>query len=212
MHKRTIPVVLAMGALLFTGCYPDGPDYLSDYDIVYTNYSPSFSFGSVTTYSLPDKVPIITGNLAEGEDPEYVDTQYSSVILQEIRDNMNALGWQEIDGPNETTVADVHLLASTITSEVVSYTYYGGYWGWYYPSYPDYGWYYPGYYPTYTSYTSGSLLLQMAVPADVSPTNNVPVIWLGIVNGVLEGSNADLLDRIRTSIDQAFKQSAYLKK
>lgn len=208
MLKRNIPVALALGALLFTGCYPDGADYISDYDLVYTNYSPSFNFKAATTYSIPDSIPLVTGDLAEGETPDFVNAQYSDVILDRVRQNMNSRGWQEVEVGQEP---DVVMLASAIKSENVSYYYYyGGYWGWYYPYY-GYGWYYPGYYPTYTSYTSGSLVLQMVVPDEPSATDNIPVMWVAVLNSVLEGSSLDLIDRLETNVDQAFTQSEYLK-
>ena len=210
MKKQISALTLALGTVLLSGCYPDGPDYLSDYDLVYTNYSPTFDFKSVSTYSLPDSVPIITGDLADGDEPSFLPEAYRVVVLQKIRDNMNARGWEEVDGPNEAITADVNLLPAALKSEVVSYFYSGGYWGWYYPGYPGWGWYYPGYYPTYTSYTSGSLMIAMARPNDVSPTENVPVVWLAVINSILEGGQADIITRLNVNIDQAFTQSDYL--
>ena len=103
---------------------------------------------------------------------------------------------------------DVVLLPAAITQENVSY--YANYWGWYYPSY-GYGWYYPGYYPTYTSYTSGSLILQMTLPDETNLSNNTPVVWFAVVNSILEGSSLDIVTRLERNIDQAFTQSEYLK-
>lgn len=207
MIKQHIPVALALGALLFTGCFPEGPDYISDYDLVYTNYSPSFNFQEARTYALPDSVPLVTGNLADGELPDFVQPLYGNVIINQLRQNMNERGWEQV-GVNEDP--DVVLLPAAITTENVSY--YANYWGWYYPYYGyGYGWYYPGYYPTYTSYTTGSLVLLMTLPDQPSATNNIPVMWFGVVNSVLEGSSADLVNRLETNIDQAFTQSEYLK-
>lgn len=206
MLKRIMPLALAAGTLLLSGCYPDGPDYISDYDLVYTNYSPSFDFKAARTYSLPDSVPLVNDDLTEGQIPDFVQPIYGNVIINQLRQNMDARGWERV-GVNEDP--DVVLLPAAITVENVSY--YASYWGWYYPYY-GYGWYYPGYYPTYTSYTSGSLVLQMTVPDNVDVANNTAVVWFGVVNSVLEGSSADLVTRLETNIDQAFTQSEYLNK
>lgn len=207
MTRKILGASMLTAAVFLTGCYPDSPDTLSEYDLVYTDRSPSFDFAAATTYSLPDSVVLITGNVAEGELPDMVNPVYGDVIIDRIRQNMNSRGWQEVveaDGP------DVILLPSVLkTTNVDVYYGYGGYWGWYYPYG---GWYYPGYYPTYTSYTTGSLFLQLNVPGETSPTNNTPVVWLGVINGLLEGSQADITQRTINNIDQAFTQSDYLKK
>jgi hypothetical protein len=46
---------------------------------------------------------------------------------------------------------------------------------------------------------------------DQASTNTLPVVWNGILNGLLEGSDASILARVTTNIDQMFKQSPYLK-
>jgi len=201
-------LVLLAGTALFSSCYPDQPDYIDEFDITYTNYSPTFDFKAQNTYALPDSVVIITGDLAEGEQPSMVDPQYGDQIISRIRQNMNNRGWTEVAA---TENPDVVVLPSAIkTLNVDAYYYYGGYWGWYYPYY-GYGWYYPGYYPTYTSYTTGSLVIQMNVPNDLSPTENIPVVWLSVFNGLLEGAESSIAVRVNNSIDQAFTQSPYLQ-
>lgn len=208
LRKSAYSLLLLAAPVLFSGCYPETPDYINEYDLVYTDYSPDFDFKAQNTYALPDSVVIIDGDLAEGELPSKVDPFYGDQILSEIRANMNNYGWTEVEDADS---ADVVILPSAIkTLNVDAYYYYGGYWGWYYPYY-GYGWYYPGYYPTYTSYTTGSLIIQMTVPRDLSPTENVPVPWIGVINGLLEGSDASIVDRLLTNIDQAFKQSTYLQ-
>jgi hypothetical protein len=51
----------------------------------------------------------------------------------------------------------------------------------------------------------------MIAPDDLSPTENQPVLWVGVLNGLLEGSDASIITRMTTNIDQAFKQSEYLQ-
>lgn len=206
--KRSLPGALLLAPLLFAGCYPETPTTINEYDLVYTDHSPSFDFQGASTYALSDSVVKVTGDLSEGEAPEMVDAVYGDQIIDRIRQNMNARGWTEVAA---TADPDVIILPSAITTTTVNvYSYYGGYWGWYYPYY-GYGWYYPGYYPTYTSYTSGTLLIQMTDPNNISTSDNIPVVWVGILNGVLEGSQSSIVSRVLTNIDQAFTQSDYLK-
>ena len=209
MQRTAIGATALLAIALLSGCYPAGPEYIDEYDLVYTNYSPTYDFDSQITYSLPDSVVKITGNLEEGEDPEMVNPTYGNEILDRIRDNMNDYGWTEVDDPDS---ADVVVLASTASSTTVSVWYPYYYWGWYYPYYGG-GWYYPGYYPpTISSYTTGSLIIQMTDPDDISGTDNIPVPWICVVNGLLEGTTSGLITRIDHSIDQAFLQSDYLIK
>jgi hypothetical protein len=50
------------------------------------------------------------------------------------------------------------------------------------------------------------------IDAKAAPqVDNVPVQWTGIFNGMLEGSNPEIIARVQTAIDKAFAQSPYLK-
>ena len=197
-----------LGLFLLAGCYPHSAEYVDEYNLVYTNYSTKFDFKAHQTYALPDSVMKITGSVWNGGQIQYVDQLAGDAILNRIRQNMDSRGWTE---DVEANSPDVILLPSAITTTTIDY-YYGGYWGWYYPGYsPGGGWYYPGYYPaTLTSYTSGTLMIQMTDPNEISSTHDRPVEWLALVNGLLEGSSSTLLNSINTTVDQAFTQSPYL--
>ena len=52
---------------LMVSCYPDGLETYEETDLVYTNYTESYDFASKGTYSMPDKIVKVTGNLAEGQ-------------------------------------------------------------------------------------------------------------------------------------------------
>ena len=210
MSRKILYAIVWSGAGLFTGCYPAGPEYTDEYDLVFTNYSPTYDFTAQHTYALPDSVVKITGDLQEGEAPEMVSPIYGNEILSRIRDNMNDYGWTEVAEGDDP---DVVILASAVSTTNVTVWYPSYYWGWYYPGYGGWGWYYPGYYaPTVSSYTTGSLILQLTDPDEISGTDNLPVAWIAVVNGLLEGSTAGLIQRIDQTVDQAFEQSAYLKK
>lgn len=201
MKSKLISLVLFASLGLLWGCYPEGPEYVDELDIVYSNYDPEFDFEAKGTYSLPDKIVKITG---DDEGIEYVSDLYGIPTLARIDQNMQDLGWTKVDADD----ADIHLLpAAWTTTTVFTWGYWGDYWCWYYPYYCGGGWYYP-YYPTYSSYTTGTLLMTMLDTNEENAIGSGRVVWISAINGLYQGSyNAS---RINKAIDQAFIQSSYL--
>jgi len=205
-----LPVIIAIAS-----CYPKGAEFAEDLDLVYTNYAQGFDFKTKHTFAIPDSVIKITGNVFSDPDgdhkPEFANPAYATAILNAIKTNMANYGWTLV---NKNSNPDVVLLVSTITTTNLYYYYDWWYWGWYYPGYnPGWGWYYPGYYPPYvTGYRSGSVFVQMV---NNSPHpgqgENVTVLWSCILNGLAEGSTANISGRITTGINNGFAQSPYLK-
>jgi hypothetical protein len=204
MKKRTLSLIIILGVFLLGGCYPDGPDYTEELDVVLTSHNPDYDFAAKLTYAMPDNIVKITGNLEEGKDPEYIPAGNAAVILGTIDKNMNELGWEKVD---ILANPDVVLLPVSWETTTIYYYYdywygwWGGYWG---------GWY-GGYYPPVyaSSYTTGTLLMTIVDKRELSG-NGVPVNqWSGALNGILTGKFNSA--RINPLIDQAFEQSPYLK-
>ncbi len=83
----------------------------------------------------------------------------------------------------------------------------------YYYGYP--GYYPPGWwgYPYYTSYTTGTLLIEMANPSDIRVVDNdtvVPMYWTAAVSGVL-GNASSNSDRAVSGVNKAFELSPEIK-
>jgi len=194
--KKNVFFIISL-AFLLVSCYPDGPDNYEDLDLVYTNYDENFDFASKGTYALPDKIVKITGNVVEGEDPEFVSEPYNTQMLNLIQSNMTELGWTKTDDPE---AADVALLAAVWTNTTIYYWY--DYWCWYSYYYCGWGWGYP----TVTSYTSGTFVMSMVVAGSeyVDPST----VWTAAINGLVSGAYD--ASRVTTGIDQAFTQSPYL--
>lgn len=191
--------VLYLSIILLLGsCYPDGAEYYSDLDIVYTDYDDQFDFASKGTYAIPDKIVKIEGNLAEGEDPEFVKEPYNTEMLQKMESNMSDLGWSKTE---DLANADLVLFPAVWTNTTIYYWY--DYWCWYNPYYCGWGWGYP----SVSSYTTGTLLMTLTADGDdyIEPAQ----VWTSAVNGLLSGSYNT--SRVNTAIDQAFTQSPYLK-
>ncbi|CAD5265561.1 MULTISPECIES: DUF4136 domain-containing protein [unclassified Imperialibacter] len=215
MKIKLMSLVAMFAFIAMQGCYPDGPDYVDELDIVYTNYDASFDFGSVNTYSLPDEVVEVNSSdfsSRNGSDtPEFVDEEYSTLILDVIRENMTNLGWTEVDKEDSP---DMIILPSVSKTTYLYYYYDWYYWNWWYPGgYVGRGWYYPGYYlPAYRSgFRSGILFIQMTDAKNSSVDNGVPVPWSVVINGLLQGSPSYFSSRLHKAIDQAFEQSPYLQ-
>lgn len=192
-------IVSFFSMLILFACYPQGPDYYEELDLVYTNYDDQYNFSSKGTYAIPDKIVKIQGSIVEGDDPEFVKEPYATQMLQQMENNMSDLGWTKVDDPAN---ADVVLFPAVWTN--TSWYYWYDYWCWYYPYYCGWGWYYP---PMISSITTGTLVMTLVADGDeyVEPDR----VWTGIGNGVVSG--AFNTSRVTRAIDQAFEQSPYLK-
>jgi hypothetical protein len=191
--------------LLLAQCYPEGPEYVDQYDLVYTNYDSEYNFAAKHTYAIPDKILKITDDLIQGDDPTFLKDTYAVPMLNQINKNMTDYGWTKVD---KSANPDVILAPVAYELTTYSYWWYGGYWDWWYGGW--WGWYYP--YPVVTSYSTGSLIVTMADPKDQSPDDKARAAWSFIINGLLEGTTAEFNARYTKGIDQAFEQSPYIKK
>lgn len=205
-------------ALALTSCYPGGAEYTADTDLVITNYNPEFDFANVKTYYLADSVSHV---VPEGDKPDY---SLDPFLVGEMERNFENLGWQRVDS---TFVGKPDIAVTLTAIKVKNYNIYtipwypGWGWGWYWKSsdevsywgYPGYGWGYPWYGGSYvTSYETGTLVWYLFDPDNVDEENEVIYLdWQGAINGVLGSSVSSTKDRITRGIDQAFRQSSYLK-
>ena len=204
MRKRTISIVAIFSVLFLWGCYPDGPNYTEDMDLVITHHNPDYNFVAKTTYAMPDKVVKITGNKQEGDAPEFIPDATAKSLLDRVAANMESLGWQRVD-----VSANPDVLLTPASWETTTVYYYYDYWYWWYGGYypPYYGGYYP---PTYaSSYTTGTFLVTMSDPDELSGTGKAVQQWTGAINGILDSKYNPA--RVLPLVDQMFTQSQYLK-
>ncbi|ULQ55563.1 DUF4136 domain-containing protein [Flavihumibacter rivuli] len=206
-------LVLLLFGMMWSACSPSMPDYIEDYDLVYTKEEKGYDFSKVNTYFLPDTVVHVT------EDGETSNHTYDDLIISRIKANLDALGWQQLPVDGEVA-ADVVVLPTafkTTYGSCVSFPWYG-WWGWWDPWYPGYyppswgagwGWGYPSDIIC-SSYQTGTLTVAITDPTKAA-NNTLPVVWIGILNGLLEGSASNIQSRLEKNIDQMFIQSPYLK-
>jgi hypothetical protein len=203
MRKKILPFLTLFFGLFLWGCYPDGPSYTEDLDLVITYHNPEFDFTPKNTYAMPDKIVKVTGNLTEGETPEFIPDATASQILSRIATNMSNLGWSRVE-----LNANPDMILTPASWETTTVVYWYNYWYWWYGGYyPPYGGYYP---PVYAdSYTSGTLLMVFNAPTELGANGNPITQWTGAINGILTERYDP--NRINPLIDQAFTQSPYLK-
>jgi len=186
------------------GCYPKGPIYYSDSDLVATNYDNGFDYTAQSTYALPDSVVHVVD--PDERDPD-IDRTYDQTILDRLESNMDARGYTRVDDPFEADfILQPYVWSATSTGIIYDY----GYWDWYYPPYG--GWY--PYYPWggyVYSYTYGTVLVDIVDKEGIDLEEEfIPVVWTGALNGALSENVSDVRNRIRDGIDQCFEQSPYL--
>jgi uncharacterized protein DUF4136 len=224
--KLLIGAILLSVIALLSSCYPNDNLSISETDVVMTGYYDSVDFTKLKTYYMSDTVYPVRDDTSDHSLIESND-----LIIKTIADNMTAYGYTRITDTTED-VPDVRISSASITITTVSvgwwYPYYPGWgWGWgygwkkstsrdtdyYYPGYP--GYYPPGYwwgYPYYSSYTTGTLLMEMANPLDyiVFEGDTVtPIYWASGINGVLSSGSDD--NRIVSGINKAFELSPEIK-
>jgi hypothetical protein len=222
-----LPLIIIIAG--FSSCYPIDDLKVEDLDIAATIYDKTYydgptgsvnKFEGMKTFVVVDTIV----HIVESGTEDNISRQYDDFVLEQIRLNMLKLGFEEETNPLNSP--DVTITVSALSSTHEVYTWYP-YWGWYwgYGGYPYKSakadmimatpyYYYPWYpYNTYYSYQSGSVLMEMVDVSRVNPdVEKIPVIWAGIVNGVLQASESGVKNRLSTGIDQCFIQSPYLLK
>jgi hypothetical protein len=193
--------------VLIEGCYPNNDITIADSDVVLTSFNDSVPFTNLKTYYMPDTVvPFVDPN-----SPDEYKNPYQAIMLSTVASNMASYGYQRIDNLPGGPTADVVVVLSVMTTTTVNagwyYPYYGwGYWGWYYPYFPPQAY--------YTSYSTGTLLINMFNPEDytISGADTTAVnYWAAVSNGILESGATAMQNRIEAMINQAFVQTPQIK-
>lgn len=216
-NVKLMVVVLAFAlAGLVTGCYPDKIDYIDEYDLAGTHYNEDVDFSLYSTFHVVDTILHVTD---DGKDDPNLGRENDQFILELIRENMREKGYTEIAEPDSLNRPDVALLVEAMTVDWYTYySYWYDYWGWY----PGWGWWYPGYpgypgYPWYpgggyyTSYTTGTLIIEMVDTQLAGMEDQPDVVWMGLIDGILTYSGSGTQARLEKQINQVFEQSPYLQ-
>lgn len=205
MKQRMILPFLAVGLLTLLGCYP-GDVTVSELDAVLTLYDDEKDFSQYETFHLIDSIIHI------GDDDDEISRKFDEDIIAKVRDEMLDAGYQEVPGIEESDI--VITIEISRSDLLVGWNpcpgCWCGYWCWY-PGWPWYG--YNPYYPwggVVYSYPVGTVFLTMYDVNDSSMEDMAVAPWAGTLNGLAQGSDSQILNRIENGISQAFDQSPYL--
>lgn len=211
MKRKIIFLLILAGIQLFWGCYPEGPEYLEDYDVVITHRNDNYNFSGKFKFAMPDKIVKITGLPEPDPNSEFIPDDIADQILARISMNMEEKGFQKVE-LNSNAKPDLVLIPAAIETTTILYWYDFWYW-WWGDYYPGWGWnnFYPGWWssPGYiSSYSTGTLLMLLIDPDKSSALGDPIPQWTGAINGLLTTTYSS--SRVNTAIDKAFYQSPYL--
>ena len=218
MKRLFIFGMCILAVMCLVSCYPEGPDYVHEKDIALTHYDEKADFSAYKTFVIPDSVVIIQAD----RDSSMINQEFKKNIIALVKENFEACHYRFLtaeEAAHETP--DFVVTISAFASPTFNFASWGDYWGWY-PGWGWFGWGSPwgGYYPwypwyggyTYYAYDKGTLVIDMLDPRKADEdSKRIPVMWTGVINGILAGSQAYLDERVEKNVDQCFMQSPYLK-
>jgi hypothetical protein len=200
---KTKLILLFLGAgLILASCtkYPPSSERLLEDLAIYTKYDTTVDFRAFKTFYMSDSIIRVSDT-----DSGWVYNAQVTSLTGRIVQNLYDLGYTRTWNAKTT---DLYLGVSYVVNVNVNVYYPGWYWGYpgYYP--PDYwgggGYYYP-YYPAYiTSYSTGTVLIDM-MDVQHQVDNKIPVCWNAYIRGLVTGDHTTT--QIQQSIDQAFDQT-----
>lgn len=197
MLKNTFLLIALFGFGLF-GCSKDPiSDLSTEETLVYiTNNDKTADFKTFKTFSIVDSVTIIENNRT-GKDLTELDKD----MLQAIITNMKNMGYTYVSKNDKPDVGIDAAWISNTYLNVVSTPGYGGYWG------GGYGYGYPSYYQYYETNETYWMISMLDFKNPDTANKSYNVIWNGQING------AGINDRqyVDTMVGSIFSQSPYLK-
>jgi hypothetical protein len=205
MKTKNLIFIIIAGVFILSSCtkYPPTDSRLTEDLVVYTKYDIHTDYSSYKTYAVPDSIGYITT-----KDSIKVMNSYTKALISAIDANMKSRHFSKVL-PNENPDLGFNIVAVK-TVNVTTYSP-GWYWGYpgYYPvdywGYPGYDYWYP-YYPTYiTSYSSGTVVIELIDLKNVSADQKVYIRWDVYIRALLTGSHT--LSDVSNSVDQAFIQT-----
>ncbi len=203
----TLLMMVAVVALTTVSCQKD-PDFdeLTSEFVTYTDYDKSVDFSSFSTFYISNTIKVLSSKVVDWED------ENAQKIISAYANNMKERGYIQL-GEDQKANADLGIQLSYVentyyfTNYYSPYYWYDWWWGDYY--WPTWGPVYPSYAVTY-SYDIGSLLGEMIW---IDRTNEkLKQIWSLCVGGTMSGSTRYDVQNAIKGINQAFKQSPYIKK
>ena len=203
---------ISAAVLLMAACQKE--PYTSDNDnsyLVYTSPGKDVNFTQYKTFDMTDSLLVI----GQGSKPKYVRNDAVKAILLDFRRNMEARGF--VYTPDaETADLGVQLTYVIKTERFVQF-YSDPYWWLDYPGYWPSGYWgnWNGYYmprPVTYTYTTNALLTDIVnLTGEQKEGTPLEILWTSYIGGPAGSTLQGDVTRMTDAIDQAFKQSDYLK-
>ena len=203
---------ISAAVLLMAACQKE--PYTSDNDnsyLVYTSPGKDVNFTQYKTFDMTDSLLVI----GQGSKPKYVRNDAVKAILLDFRRNMEARGF--VYTP-DAEAADLGVqLTYVIKTERFVQCYSDPYWWLDYPGYWPSGYWgnWNGYYmprPVTYTYTTNALLTDIVnLTGEQKEGTPLEILWTSYIGGPAGSTIQGDVTRMTEAIDQAFKQSEYLK-
>ena len=203
---------ISAAVLLMAACQKE--PYTTDNDnsyLVYTSPGKDVNFTQYKTFDMTDSLLVI----GQGSKPKYVRNDAVKAILLDFRRNMEARGF--VYTP-DAEAADLGVqLTYVIKTERFVQFYSDPYWWLDYPGYWPSGYWgnWNGYYmprPVTYTYTTNALLTDIVnLTGEQKEGTPLEILWTSYIGGPAGSTIQGDVTRMTEAIDQAFKQSEYLK-
>jgi len=211
MKRKITMLTLVVMVIFIWSCatYPGMDSRLAEDLVDITKYDVNTNFTQFKTFSIVDSVTVIK----DFKDSLKILNPEAEALLNEIIRNMEARGYQLVN--RKTDHPDLGINVGVVKVTNVSYYYPGWYWDYgyydpYYWGYPNYYYWYPYYPPVVSSYSSGTVLIDMLDLKNAKSHNDkLYVVWVAIIRGLLTGyhTTQDILN----NVDQCFTQTPQIK-
>jgi hypothetical protein len=199
---KTKLVLIAFVGALVSACSwgPGGLDETRDQILTIAHKTDAVDFTKFSSFAITDSITVVN----DGMKVRLSDATANLIIAQVVR-NMNLYGYTQVQADeNPDLLVDLAYIQKTNTYM------YPGYWSdwdwwWDWNGYPWWGWdpYYPYQMPAFvSSYTTGSIVIEVADVVNVATESTVPVVWHGLVREILNGSHTQ--QELLSSIDEVF--------
>ncbi|MBO5920382.1 MAG: DUF4136 domain-containing protein [Bacteroidales bacterium] len=200
--KAKLVLTAFVGILLASACSwgPDGLDETQDQILTIARKTDAVDFTKFNSFAITDSITAVDN----GKKVRFNDATADLIIAQVVR-NMNLYGYTQVQ-PDENPDLLVDLAYIQRTNNYM----YPGYWSdwdwwWNWYGYPWWGWdpYYPYQMPVFiSSYTTGSIVIEVADVVNVATESTVPVVWHGLIREILNTNHTQ--QELLSAIDEVF--------
>ena len=200
--KAKLVLTAFVGILLASACSwgPDGLDETQDQILTIARKTDAVDFTKFNSFAITDSITAVD----DGKKVRFNDATADLIIAQVVR-NMNLYGYTQVQADE-----DPDLLVDLAYIQRTNTYMYPGYWSdwdwwWDWNGYPWWGWdpYYPYQMPAFiSSYTTGSIVIEVADVVNVATESTVPVVWHGLIREILNSNHTQ--QELLSAIDEVF--------